>query len=184
MSFWNTSDGANLQETAEKEFSSGGGDFEPIPDNTNCLALVNGATWKTNNNGDRYIGVRWDIVKPESLAGRVVFQNLWVKDDNPQAKDPAKKRDKDLRMFASIDANAGGKLARSGREPDDDDLALALTNKQMMIKVMLMEPKDGKPLNWVSAVSPKGGSLAVSEVKVAPKPQQRQSVVDDSDIPF
>lgn len=184
MSFWNTSDGANLQETAEKEFSSGGGDFEPIPDNTNCLALVNGATWKTNNNGDRYIGVRWDIVKPESLAGRVVFQNLWVKDDNPQAKDPAKKRDKDLRMFASIDANAGGKLARSGREPDDDDLALALTNKQMMIKVMLMEPKDGKPLNWVSAVSPKGGSLEVSEVKASVKPQQRQAAVDDSDIPF
>lgn len=189
MSFWTTSDGTDVTENAEKEYSVGGGSFEIIPDKTNALALVKNAAWTKDRDGNRYINVQWSIMKPEIYAGQSVFQKLWVGDDDPRAKDAAKKRDKALKMLATIDANAGGKLAKAGREPDDDDLALALTNKQMGITIMTWDDdKTEEPGgNWVSTVWAKGAK-DIAEVKANPKPAARkpapQDDLDDDDIPF
>lgn len=192
MSFWDTSSGESAAENVEKEYDNSGNDFPVIPDKTNCLALINSAGWDKDRDGNRYIKLRWDVIKPDAVAKSVIFQKLWVKDANPQWKDGEadKKRDKALRMFASIDANAGGKLARAGREPDDDDLALALTNKQMMIKVMVWEI-DGKEGNWIGAVGAKGGAMSVTEMEEAPRPKARKPETKkpfdddwDDEVPF
>lgn len=189
MSFWQTSDGTNVTDNVEKEYDGGGGDFPLIPDRTVCLLNIHSAAWDKDRDGNRYIKIRWDVVKPEPIARSVIFQKLWVRDDDPQAKDPAKKRDKALRMFAAIDANAGGKLAKAGREPDDDDLALALTNKQMLGRSMIWSMDDreqpGKKIegNWISWVGPKG-SKEITEMAAPPKRQEPDNSVDDDDVPF
>lgn len=193
MSFWNTSDGEDVTKTAEKEYDAGGG-FDLIPDKTTCLMNLERAAWKEDRDGNSFINVQWSVLKPDAFARSTVFQKLWVKDDDPSAKDAAKKRDKALKMLSTIDANAGGKLAKAGREPDDDDLALALTNKQMLAKVMVWSMADrdnpGKNIegNWIAQVGPaKGGSMTVSEVtKAVTKREPAKSMADelDDDVPF
>lgn len=193
--WWADSSGEDVSKTAEKEFDGGGGSFGLIPDKTNCLMNLDRAAWKETKDGDKFVNVQWSVIKPEVYEKSVLFQKIWCGDLDNSAKDPAKKRDKALRMLATIDANAGGKLAKAGREPDDDDLALALTNKQMVCKVMVWEMDDrekpGEKMrgNWIAAVGPKsGGSLTVSDIKAKPatKPAARQSFADDldDDVPF
>jgi len=200
--WWADSSGEDVSKVAEKEFDGGGGTPDLIPDKTNCLMSLVRAAWK-GDEGKRFVNVQWSVVKPEVFGGTVVFQKVWCGDLDQSAKDPAKKRDKALRMLATIDANAGGKLAKAGREPDDDDLALALTNKQMVCKVMLWEMEDrekpGEMIrgNWVSMVAGKGGSLEISDVKAKPaavggggsqarRPAPSTGFADDmdDDIPF
>lgn len=171
MSFWSTSTGTSATEKVETSYDAGGGQMELIPDGSTVLAFIKKAEWKEGREQDgypNYINIQWSVEEPESLARRVVFQKLWVKDDDPNAKDPAAKRDKALKMLATIDANAGGKLAAAGTEPTDDSLALALHTKQMVITVKVWEMKtssgkmDG---NWVAAVQPKGTELKVPDGK-------------------
>lgn len=186
-SWWETSEGEDLTENVSKEYDAGGGDFEIIPAKTKALAYPATAAWAKDRDGNRYINIQWRIAKPEEYANRVVFQKLWCDDDDPRAKDPAKKRDKAKKMLAAIDANAGGKLAKAGREPDDDDLALALTNKQMGVLINVWE-MDGKEGNWIAAIYPKAGL----EVTVPPKQAVKKAAgkaafdddLDDSEIPF
>ncbi len=168
--FWETSDGESLGN--EKEFDGGGGGFELIPDGSSVLAMPDEAAWDETKNGDRFIKIRWNVVKPEEFANRKVFQKLWVLDDDPNAKDPAKKRDKAKRMLAAIDANAGGKLAAKGRMPTDDDLALALINKPMVIRVHEYEGQNGgNGGNWVAAVSSKSSELKTGKLKYGERKQ-------------
>jgi len=178
--FWELDDGEDATETGT-EYEVGGGDFEVIPNNTDVLACPDEAKWDAFN-GDDFISVRWTILKPEEYANRKVFQKLWVTDDDPKAKDPAKKRDKAKRMLAAIDANAGGKLGKKDVLPTDESLTAALVNKPMIIKLMVWKMKgdDGeeKSGNWVSAVSPKKGGK-VSK----PKPEPKKQELDD-EIPF
>jgi len=188
MSFWNTSDGESVTKGVEKEYSSGG-NFDPIPEKTNCLAFISNARWATKRDSDeRYVEVEYTIEEPSEYSRRKVRHNLWVKDPNPDKKTKAeqdKKRDSDLKMLATIDAIAGGKLAKNGREPDDDDLALGLTSKAIMIKLMLTPPdKDGNRRNWVSHVAPKNGTLDVT--KVEPAAASSRTADDDLEdsIPF
>lgn len=185
--FWSTSDGSDLRESAEKSYDSGGG-FITIPDNTNCLAVIDAAEWKQDAHLNEFINLRWDVTSPDAYAGAKIQQKLWVKDMDPKAKDGKAKRDKARRMFAAIDANAGGKLAKAGREPEADGMALALFNKQMGIKVRTWEldGEDGKPItgNWICAVMPRA-ETAISEPAKAP-PRKAAPVKEelDDDIPF
>lgn len=186
MSFWNTSDGESATKGVTKEYDAGGGDFDPIPDNTNLLAFISNGQWRGAKDApdeDRHIVIEYTIEQPAAFSRRKLFQKLWVKDPDPRAKDKEtadKKRDKALKMLATIDAICGGKLAKAGREPDDDDLALALTNKAIIIKSKVWEMGDSKG-NWVAAVAPKGGNLEVSEVKA--KAETAKDDLDDN-IPF
>ena len=107
---------------------------------------------------------------------RKLFQKLWVKDDNPSAKDPAKKREQAKRMLMAIDAFAGGKLRASGQEPTDDLMQTSIEGRPMLIKVMVWKMTDKmtnevKEGNWIAGVERKNGAAPV------------QKKIDD-DIPF
>jgi hypothetical protein len=168
MSFWNLSDGEDAKSNASGEFDAGGGRIEVIPDNTSVLAAIDEAKWDRTADQDRYISLRWTVLAPEEFKNRKIFQKLWVLDDEPRAKDPAKKRDKAKRMLAAIDTNAGGKLLARNEQPTDESLTACLTNKPMVVRVMVWEMPDRQTGgvaqgNWVGAVSPKSTPVSTSE---------------------
>ena len=168
MSFWNLSDGQDIKQSTTGEFDQGGGRLEVIPDNTSVLGAIEEAKWDRTLDQDRFISLRWTVLAPEEFKNRKIFQKLWVFDDEPRAKDPAKKRDKAKRMLAAIDMNAGGKLLAKGEMPTDESLTACLTNKQMVIKIMVWEMPDRErggmaQGNWVGAVSPKSNPISTQE---------------------
>lgn len=195
MGFWDLSDGESAV-TGDKEYEQETGNFDPIPDGSNVLAMIDEIKWDTHRDGNEFISVRWSIDEPEQYRNRKIYQKLWVLDDDPNVKDETKmtrKRDKAKKMLAAIDANAGGKLAKLSRRPSDDDLMLALTSKPMVIKCMVweMEGRDGQVNsgNWIAAVFPKSKGVDVPEAESRPaarKPAPRTSARDDldDDIPF
>lgn len=195
MSFWDLSDGDSAV-TGQKEYEQDTGNFDPIPDNSNVLAEIDEVKWDTTQNGDEFLSVRWVIMEPAPYANRKIFQKLWVTDDDPNVSDSAKmqkKRDKAKKMLAALDANCGGRLAKASRRPNNDDLALALSNRPMIIKCMVwtMTNREGQGNsgNWISAVFPKekGVSVTASAEKPASvsksAPSGNNRLVDD-DIPF
>jgi hypothetical protein len=195
MSFWALSDGNTAVDTP-KEYEVPGGSMEPIPNNSDVLAIVDQAKW-AEKDGANYIELRWSVAAPDEVKNRKVFHKLWVTDLEPNAKDEAKgkaKRDKARRMLASIDANAGGNLTRTGEAPTDETLTMHLCNKPMVIKVMVwsMRGSDGTDMagNWVSAVSPSDKPLQISseplpKTSAAPAPYQGgNSDVGDDEVPF
>lgn len=164
MSFWDLSTGEAATETGTSfEVTTGN---EPIPDKSSVLAAIDEIKWGKNQNGDEYVSVRWAVMKPEEVENRKVFQKMWVTDLEPNTvsrdgEDKAiKKRDKARKMLAAIDANAGGKLARKPGKPTDDDMALALIGKPMVIKLGVWDI-GGNSGNWVMAVSPKNSELVI-----------------------
>lgn len=160
MSFWQLSDDKKVE--SNKEYEMEGGNLTPIPDDTVLKAMPTQAQW-AEYQGDRYINLRWDVIDGE-YKGRVIFHKLKVYENDP------KKADKAKRMLAAIDANAGGSLVKLDREPGDVDLASALCNKPMHIKVKVweMEGDDGveRKGNWICAVS----SMATPTQPAATKP--------------
>jgi hypothetical protein len=178
VDYWNLSDGDDIHNTSG-DFDAGGGNFGPIPDGTLLLAIIEDAKLDRDRNSNEYVSIRWSALAPVEFKNRKVFQKIWCIDDKPNQKDPEKAKDKAKRMLFAIDKNAGGSLVASNKAPNDSNLAKALVNKQMNIKVNIWEMKgdDGKMMsgNWISSVSPKGGAAK----KAAP---QQQDV--DDDIPF
>lgn len=192
MSFWDLSDGTSAAGQGG-EYEVAGPNLEPIPDGSTVLAMIDEAKWDAKpNKPERFISLRWTVLKPEAFANRKLFQKLWVDDMDPQAKDGAKKRDKARRMLAAIDANAGGKLTAVQRTPVDDDLALALSNRPMTIRLgqWSIKADDGSDLtgNWVQAVGAKNAELKVGSppviAKPAASPVAARAQVDDDEIPF
>jgi len=201
MSFWDLSDGESAS-TGAKEYEQETGNLDPIPDGSSVLAIIDEAKWSETRDRDaEFISLRWSVTEPAEYANRKVFQKLWVTDDDPNAKDAdkaAKKRDKAKKMLAAIDANCGGKLAKKAARPTDDDLALALTNRPMIIKCMVWEMKaqDGTTNsgNWIAAVAPKAKGIDVKAAVVKDPAAgggksmsaSRNSLQDDldDDVPF
>lgn len=190
MGFWDMSDG-NSAVTDEKEFDGGGGNFDPIPDGSSLLAFIEKAQWAETKDQDRYLEVTWVIEQPEEFVNRRIFQKLWILDDDPNVKDADKmnkKRDKAKKMLAAIDANAGGKLGRKPGIPSNDDFALALSTRQMVIRVQVwsMKNTDGTENsgNWISAISPKGKELRVGERAPSAKASAATSQDLGDEIPF
>lgn len=188
-SFWSTGDGDDIRDKVDvdKDLETGGG-FEPLPDKTKVLALITEAGIDEDKDGNRRAFATMEIVKPEAYARRKLFPRFWVFDDNPNAADKAKKRQNDLMRFTKLDAACGGKLARKDGVPTSDDISLAFTNKQVIVHVMLMTPKDGgEPFNWYSDYWSRG-SKEISEVKAAPKSSTKRQAFDDDldgdDVPF
>jgi hypothetical protein len=170
MSFWNLSDGEDVKSNTTGEFDQGGGRMEVIPDNTSVLAAIDEAKWDRTQDQDRFISLRWTVLAPEEFKNRKIFQKVWVLDPKPNTK-PEKVdqvRDKAKRMLAAIDMNAGGKLLAKGEMPTDESLTACLTNKPMVIKVMVWEMPDRQnggtaQGNWVGAVSPKSSPVSSQE---------------------
>ena len=168
MSFFTLSDGNTA--TSDGNMDMGGGSFDPIPKDTNVLAAIT-ETKIDSYEGERYINNAWTVLAPAEYKNRKIFQKLRVYD-----ADPAKK-DKAIRMLAAIDANCGGKLVASGKEPTDSLLTQCLLNKPMVCNLQVWELDDkSKSGNWISKVSPRK-----AQQEAAPAP----AVEDDTDsIPF
>lgn len=174
MSFWNTSDG-NLNVTGNFDMDGS----EPIPANTELVAMPTNAQWTEWQDAPRYVDIEWTVVDGQ-YKNRKVFQKIRVFDEDP------KRRDRAIRMLAAIDANAGGNLRALGREPSDSDLQQHLMHKVMRIKVMVWE-LDGKSGNWVSAVSSANGQQPqqqVAQQQPAPQQQAVPNFAADDTIPF
>ena len=107
MSFWQLTDGSTV-DANNTTFDGGGGSFELIPDNTQCIAAIEEAKW-SEYQGDNYINLKWKVMRPQQFANRIFFQKLKVFGTS-QCKDPRATADKAKRMLAAIDANCGGKL--------------------------------------------------------------------------
>lgn len=176
MSFFTTSTGEAINSTGS--FDAGGGDFAPIPKDTRVLAICEEAKISEYQD-NRYVNIKWDIAQPVEYKGRKIFQKVQCFDSDSQ------KRDKALRMLAAIDANAGGKLAASGKEPTDMALMQALGGRQMVLKLGVWELDDkSKSGNWVQEVSKRaeGGKPAPAQ---PPAPRASAGFDDmDDDIPF
>ena len=167
--FWGLSTGEETSTKTDGSFDAGGGNLQPIPNETSVLAAIDEAKWDKDTNGNRFISLRWSVLQPEEYDNRKVFQKLWVLDDEPKAKDPVKKRDKAKLMLGAIDMNAGGKLLAKPVMPTDEAMTLHLTNKPMIIKVMVWSMRDNMTGdiargNWVGAVSSRQtGKLSTPE---------------------
>jgi hypothetical protein len=194
MSFWDLSSGESAA-TGETEFVQETGNLAPIPDGSTVIAIIDEAKWdETREERAEFISLRWSVLEPVQFANRKIYQKLWVTDDDPRTADPAKmakKRDKAKKMLATVDANAGGKLARNARKPSNDDLTLALTNRPMAIKCMVWEiegPNGAASGNWIAGVFPKSKGVDVTDAPVkapaARQPAQSSSRVLDEDVPF
>lgn len=204
---WGLSSGGSAADDAKTDYEMPGGSFEVIPEGSKVLSMVEAAEWtntEQDGSGAEYLSLQWTVVKPEDVKGRKIFQKLFISDTDPKVRDNGKaekKRDRARKMFAAIDANAGGKLAKKGGKPSDDDIMLALSNKLMVIRlgVWSLEDRDnpnGPPItgNWVSAVAGKGSEVILTEAKT-PAPQRRQEPASggyggggsagyDDEIPF
>ena len=170
MSFWNLSDNSTIETTGS--FEMGGGAIAPIPNGTECLAVIDEAKIDSYD-GQEYISLRWNILKGEEYKNRKIFHKVKVFDLDPKVSDKAK------RMLANIDANAGGKLMARGQAPTPENLMNALGMKPMIIKLAVWEmERDGekKTGNWVQSVANKDS---------VPQPvQQAPTEGAGDDIPF
>ena len=182
MSFFELSDSTNAAENNVGSFESGG-NIEPMPSGTSVLAASDEAKWDTHKD-EEFISIRWSVLAPKEYSGRKIFQKIRVLDGATQKADKAK------RMLAAIDANAGGKLAKSGETPTNQTLAAALINKPMVLKLAVweMDNADGSKGtgNWVAAVSPRSATTSATAKTPTNKPAPAP-VVDDleeGDIPF
>jgi hypothetical protein len=192
MSFWDLSDGDQVSTEKEYEAPSGGGNLI-LPDGSSVMASIDECKWQSFQGGEEHISARWNILAPEEYQGRKIFQKMYPEGDAARNTDPAKakkKGDTAKRMLAAIDANCGGGLMKLQRKPSDEDFAMHLTNKPMVIRLGLWD-LDGKQGNWVQAISPasKPVSVDASKVTKATPKEQKSSVggssrYDDSEIPF
>lgn len=191
--FWNLSDGEDAAKTGA-EYEIPGGNMDPIPAGSSVLAMVDEAKWATTqNDAEEYVSLRWTVLAPEEFKNRKVFQKLWVTDHDPNAKDTAKaiaKTDKARKMLAAVDANAGGKLTAKDAKPSNDDLAMALMDKPMVITLGLWDMA-GNTGNWVMAVAPKNKELKIGDKAPAKAGGNRSSGSSggsraelDDEIPF
>lgn len=141
--FFTTSDNKAIENQAT--FDMGGGDFDPIPNNTQLKVIIEEAKWDEYQE-DKYISLKWTVIDGE-YKSRKIFQKIKVLEQDP------KKADKAKTMLAAIDSNAGGQLMAAGVMPDDMSLSINLMNKPMAIVVAVWEIDDKKG-NWVKAVAP------------------------------
>jgi hypothetical protein len=197
MSYWDLSDGETVSTEKEYEAPSGGGNLI-LPEGSSVMASIDECKWQSFQGGEDHISIRWNILAPEEYQGRKIFQKLWPEGDKARNTDPEKARKKGdtaKRMIAAIDANCGGQIVKLGRKPTDEDFAMHLTNKPMVIRLGLWEMKQNDGTmgsgNWVQAVSPSSKAVSVNASKVtkaAPKQQTSSGGVSrqdmDDEIPF
>ena len=186
MSFWKTSTGETATDTG-KDFEVAGSNFDPIPEGSNLLAMIEEVKWETVRDGiEEFINAKWVVLKPEEFANRKVFQKLFVDDLDPSEKDKekaAKKKDRALRMLSAIDANSGGKLAGIDTRPTNDQLTRALTNKPMVIGLGVWE-SNGKSGNWVRAIADKSKAVSVGTAKASKPTTNFKDDLDGDLVPF
>lgn len=176
MSFWNLNDNTEKLDTTGA-FESGGGNMEPIPNNTQVKAACDEAKWDQNENLGDFISLRWTVLAPADYKNRKIFHKIKVMDTSGKVADKAK------RMLAAIDANAGGGLMKLNKAPSDQDLQKHLLNKPMALKLQVweLEKDDGEMMrgNWVQSVAPLNKKAASKPVEPPPPPVSHDPNFDD-----
>lgn len=171
-----------VDEEITGKMEMGGGDIEPIPAKTQCLAAIDEIKWDSYE-GDEYISARWNVLQPAEFKNRKIFQKIKVKEADE------KKRQKAIKMLAAIDFNAKGGLMSSGQAPTDALMQKGLMNKPMiiMLQVWSLKGDDGetKTGNWISAVSPRNANqpervVPVVHENVYEEPTSANESYDDS----
>ena len=163
MNFFTTSDNKAIETQAT--FDMGGGDFEPIPNNTQLKVIIEEAKWDEYQD-DKYISLKWSVIDGE-FKSRKIFQKIKVFEKD------TKKADKAKTMLAAIDANAGGALMSAGVMPDDMSLSINLMNKPMAVVVAVwsMEVEGEKRSgNWIKAVAPLNAPITKAPDQTQAKP--------------
>jgi hypothetical protein len=169
------------------EYKLSDGNFETIPNDTTALAMVESAVLtKYKETGLEYIKVTWNLIKPEELANRKIWQSLWVKDLDPNTatEKQVAKKDKHTDMMYAIDGNASGVAFKLDRLPTDEELQ-SWIDHPMFIKIMVMAMKDSE-INWVSWVMPKDKKDVKAEIgktKAQAAKSEKKNPQDD-DLPF
>lgn len=176
MGFWELSDGDSAKDTGA-DYDTGNGDQGPIPNGSWVVAEITDAKWHAFDDGARFVDLFWKVEQPSDYAGRRQAQKLWVDDLSPNVLSKengevkaVRKRDKDRRLLAAIDANAKGKLIKT-EDFDSDDLAVALVGAQMGIKMMVIAGDRGE-LNFIAAVRPAKQGHEIAPDK-APRPARK-----------
>lgn len=175
MSFWDV-EGQKVEAQASIEVEGGNNSDMPIPSGTNVKIVIGDAKWETTERDGTFINLKHQVLQPECYKGRVVFQKLHVRchefssaanHANLTPEKLVQKRAKNLRMLATIDTNAGGKLLASPNMPDDAMLQKCLVGKMMGMELDVWEidkDKEGRAIqnavdyargNWVRKVYPK-----------------------------
>lgn len=203
MSFWDLSDGEQVSTSKEYEAPSGGGNLT-LPDGSSVMASIDECKWHSFQGGEEHISIRWNILAPEDYQGRKIFQKLYPEGDKARAKDAdkaKKKADNAKRMLAAIATNCGGGLMRIAGKPNDEDFALHLTNKPMVIRLGVWEMTNNGTTakgNWVQAIAGVDKPVSVDKTKVENAPPKQSSAPggvdrvangtsrydEDSEIPF
>lgn len=174
MDFWNDIDDDELNSSGSIETFAG---FDVIPAKTQLVACIDSIGWKESDKEPDYIEIKWNVESPEAYKNRKVFHKIRVKIDDQE------KRIKALKMLSAIDANSGGKLRASGKNPTDDLLERCMLGKRMLIKVQVWNNENKKPSgNWVSGIDPLPGKQATAPKKQAAPAEQ--TPIDEDDIPF
>lgn len=163
-----------------------GGDFAPIPKDTQVKVIAENAKWSQYGSDPEYVEIQWQITDGQ-YKNRKIFQKIKTQDSDPQ------KAKKAMMMLGAINHNAGGNLHTMNGKPSDQELNNALTFKPMFLKLGVWEidkdefgnviPKEERKAgNWVVAVSNKG---ATQQVSAQQQNTQSNSSFDDSDnLPF
>jgi hypothetical protein len=191
--FWAV-DGEVIGKQTNIEVEGGGNNLDmPIPAGRMVRAMVDDVLWKTQDNEGTFINIKWKVVAPECYAGRVIFQKVHVRcmefrhagkwkgftDEKMKVQ-----RIKFLKMLATIDTNAGGKLLSVPDMPTDERLQACLSGKEMCLTMEVWENEIDRNTgqrfpnridygrgNWVKAVAPKaefkGMSKEEQEAEVA-----------------
>ena len=72
------SDNGNAADTGN-EYETPGGSFDPIPNNSDVLAIVDDAKWdKSQVTGDEFISLRWSILEPEEYKNRKISNHPYI----------------------------------------------------------------------------------------------------------
>lgn len=195
MSYWDLDDGTSAA-TGEKEYTASAGDFEPIPKNTNCLVIVDDASWKeAYQASETFVNLKAKVLKPEAYENRTLFFKLWIDDLDPGVKTDGKfdrdkavtKRDKHKRMLMTIDANAKGRLAKMTARPSNEQLALALVGSQFVATLGVWDKTEGDKKvpggNWLMAAKPRTAEVTQANKPAAKVTRSFATDLDD-DVPF
>ena len=192
MSFWSLSTGESAVQDVAKEFEVPGGNLDPIPEGSHVLASIDAIKWEKTQDGlAEYVNITWTVLKPEEYKNRKIFHKLWVSDFDPSVSDiekAKKKRDRNIQMLATIDANAGGKLAKLQEKPSDDQMSFALVSQMMVLGIGEYETPDGsKRGNWVRSIGPRDKQTNIAQPKNNPSvPSAVSNLAKEigDDIPF
>lgn len=173
-----------LEEEITGTMEMGGGEIEPIPAKTQCLAAIDEIKWEEYG-GETYIVARWNVLQPAEYKNRKIFQRLKV-----NAPDAAKKA-KAIKMLAAIDFNAKGGLMASGKEPTDAMMQKGLMNKIMVIMVQVWKMEDQttgemRQGNWISAVSPRSATTPERVIPVVKEviPKTSEEEMEEDGLQF